>query len=189
MLFTRRTALLALLAASSDASDTSPWMVKTRATMAGTASETPFPLPRVTRSSSVPGGNSIEMGSNDKPESGAPPATDHSGPVAFYGEVIVTWESAEPIRLERHTSFPPRFDNYYAIGVNGLPLQSMHLVPAELKATAIEVSLRKRERTDYALTQAHGKTLLFAFQVRSFPLAFDDRFVTFRANLNGPGPV
>jgi hypothetical protein len=110
------------------------------------------------------------MGDNASPSDAVPAANAHVGPVAFYGEVVVTWESAEPVRLARNQPLPAKFVNHYALRVTGLPLQLLKLTARELKATVIEVSSKKRERADYAELSADKRSLLFGFPAENVPL-------------------
>jgi hypothetical protein len=114
-----------------------------------------------------------------------------SAPVAFYGEVVVTWESAAPIRLVRREPLPPDFENRYAVRITGLPAQTFMpetgrtpVIFRLLMGTTIEVNAGKRRQSDYVLRLPDKNSVVFAFPVAGFPLTRADRFVSFAMDLN-----
>jgi hypothetical protein len=122
------------------------------------------------------------------------PRGSHPGstaPVAFYGEVTVTWESSAPIRLARREPLGPEFDRHYAIRVTGLPTQTFMnsagrtpLIFRLLTGAVLERRFGKRESSDYVARIPEKKSLLFAFRTEHFPLRQSDSHVYFALNLN-----
>jgi hypothetical protein len=176
----------------------SPWAIKTRVTMAGAtpgtkpisnsqASRGSVDLPtRITQ-------RRLDPGAADEAVPPAPQASagNSSAPLAFYGEVVVTWESALPIRLARDKPLDSEFDNRYALRITGLPAQTFMpdigrspVVFRLLIGTSLQVNAGKREQSDYVLRMPEANSILFAFPKRGFPLRSSDRFVSFAMNLN-----
>jgi hypothetical protein len=111
--------------------------------------------------------------------------------VAFYGEVVVSWESAAPVRLARKEPLPDEFRNRYAIRIAGLPAQTFMpdtgyppLIFRLLGGATLEAGVRRRETADYVLRMPEKKALLFAFPMAGLPLSKSDHFVAFSLNLN-----
>jgi hypothetical protein len=170
----------------------SPWAVKTRVKMAGSLFR-----PKPVVSADLPtrgGGGRANKQAAASDESIAPEprssTANSSAPVAFYGEVVVSWESAEPLRRARNAPLPPEFDNHYALRVTGLPHQTFMpdtgrtpVIFRLLVGTTLEVNGR-REQSDYVLRMPEKNSILFAFPSRSFPLSAADRSVLFAMNLN-----
>jgi hypothetical protein len=122
-------------------------------------------------------------------------AGNSSAPIAFYGEVVVTWESAQPVRLSRQLTsdapLTPEFDNHYAVRITGLPAQTFMpetgrspVIFRLLIGTTLEMNGRKREQSDYVLRMPQKNSILFAFPTHDFPLHPADRFVSFAMDLN-----
>jgi hypothetical protein len=176
----------------------SPWAIKTRVTMAGAnpgskpisnsqASNSSVDLPtRITQ-------RRLDPGAADAAVPSAPQASagNSSAPLAFYGEVVVTWESAAPIRLARDKPLDSEFDNRYALRITGLPAQTFMpdtgrspVVFRLLIGTSLEMNAGKREQSDYVLRMPEANSIMFAFPKRSFPLRPSDRFVSFAMHLN-----
>lgn len=143
----------------------SPWAIRTRAGMTG----------------SFMGKKSAEPRSH----------LNSTAPIAFYGEVVVSWESAAPLILARNAQLPAEFDHHYALRVTGLPAETFMPESGRspvlfrlLIGTTLEASSGRRVQSDYVLRLPEEKSILFAFPVHRFPLRFNDQFVTFAMNLN-----
>jgi hypothetical protein len=139
-------------------------------------------LPRTPRISTTPIEDTVAP-EESKPGSNAP--------VAFYGQVTVTWESAAPIRLARREPLGPEFAQHYAIRVTGLPPQTFMndsgKTPAIfrlLTATFLDARAGRRELPDYVLRIPEQKALVFAFPTAGLRLSRADRVVSFTMNLN-----
>lgn len=191
----------------------SPWSVKTRVKMSGSYTDAP-PLDIDRRQTGIPGtptngsssgpspsgtsGTARPPGSfprlprinTDPIEDTTPSKKTSNAPVAFYGDVTVTWESAAPIRLARREPLGQEFEHHYAVRVTGLPPQtfmsdagSAPAVFRLLVGTSIERG-GKRERPDYVLRLPEKKSLIFAFPAPEFTLRRRDRYVSFVLNVN-----
>ena len=168
----------------------SPWAMKTKVKMAGSTvplkSGVSADLPtKITTRIKKPDS------SVDVPAAPQSSPANSSAPVAFYGDVVVSWESAAPLRLARNEPLPPEFDNQYAVRVTGLPAQTFMpdtgqtpVIFRLLSGTSLEVSSGKREQSDYVLRIPEKNSILFAFRAQQFPLRASDHFVSFAMNLN-----
>jgi hypothetical protein len=118
-------------------------------------------------------------------------ARNSSAPVAFYGQVTVSWESAAPIRLARKSTLPEEFNDCYAIRITGLPAQTfmpetgrIPVIIRLLTGTTLATSSKKHEQAYYVLRLPDEKSLIFAFLRHDFPLISSTGFVWFTMNLN-----
>ena len=114
-----------------------------------------------------------------------------SAPVAFYGQVTVTWESAAPIRLARREPLGEEFNYRYALRITGLPAQTympetgnIPVVIRLLTGTTLETASKKHEQSNYVLRVPEKKSLIFAFVRQGFPINGSTGFVWFSMNLN-----
>jgi len=179
----------------------SPWAVKTRVKMAGSGLGTrPMVVnrPGTTDVPRPPGRQSPSLEATA--ERAVPPDTESPGmnssaPVAFYGEVVVSWESAAPIRLARklarHEPLAPEFDKHYAVRITGLPAQTFMpdtgrtpVIFRLLTGTTLAVNTRKPRQSDYVLRMPEKNSILFAFPTQGFSLRPADHFVSFAMDLN-----
>jgi hypothetical protein len=103
--------------------------------------------------------------------------------VAFYGEVVVSWESAEPMRLIRKGQLSPVFKDHYVIRVTGLPDMVLKSIEApELRNASLGSASKKRIAADLAQVKRPAY-IEFAFRSRAIPLSVADRSVQFAVSL------
>jgi hypothetical protein len=189
----------------------SPWALKTRVRMKGKQPEYPSPswdkpqpAPRPANapvSSSASGGSTSGGSSStgralrNTPEIAPPnptiPTENSNVAVAFYGEVVVSWESAAPMLLARRQPLLEEFRDRYAIRISGLPAQTFMpdtgyppLIFRLLGGATLEAGVRRHETADYVLRMPEKKALIFAFPMAGLPLSKSDHFASFSLNLN-----
>jgi hypothetical protein len=94
-------------------------------------------------------------------------------PVVQVAEVIVVWESAQPLLDALKSRFPSDFANHYVIGVNDLPR-----APGDITAS---LQARGRDSVGAGAIQPtqNGRTVLFTFSKELLPLTGKDRDVVF----------
>jgi hypothetical protein len=104
----------------------------------------------------------------------------YGAPITFYGEVIVSWESAEPIRLIRRNDLRPEFQERYVIRVTGLPGPVLNRLEAsEIRSASLGVAGNRRVGADLAQVKLPVGYIEFAFPSRALPLSVADRSVRF----------
>jgi hypothetical protein len=76
----------------------------------------------------------------------SPRLEDAKEALAFYGQVTVRWESAEPILQVTRTLLPDQFINHYVISVTGLPAGILSNGSTPLPAAVLSARKRPPER-------------------------------------------
>ncbi len=109
----------------------------------------------------------------------------------FDMEIVVRWESAEPVRLAAKNTLPQDPAGFYVIGVTGFPSpREMGLDEEDLKDTA---SLKRKGGTavkpaDVLTLEAEEETsLLFYFPAASDPISVKDTEAVFELKVEGLG--
>jgi len=160
-------------------STASPWAVKTRATMGGEAPVAgSLRAPRNATWDQIDQINQAAVAAAEKAHR-TPGAS-----IAFYGEVIVTWESAEPMRLIRRSEQGPEFREHYVIRVTGLPDAVLKRLNAgEMRKASLGMPRKRRINADLAQIERPEGRVEFAFPSRAMPLSAADRAVRFLMTL------
>jgi hypothetical protein len=117
------------------------------------------------------------------------PEKSGTGGLAFYGEAVVRWESAEPIALANKLPFPDEFAGHYALSISGLPQQ---LVTAMISGglngfvgTNLTVQGRTPVIADFVLLTTDKRFLVFAIPKNAAEVRASDKTATFTMTCKG----
>jgi hypothetical protein len=187
----------------------SPWAKKVRGEMAGTGlSAPPMDAP-------AGGGRSPSINAGGLPGRGMVGGDDTPGGAARGGpqapEVVIRWESAQPLLAATKAQLPAELLDRYTISVTGLPPQMILLglprpagrgrgdtppQPAQdpaarqkaevdtiLSETTLTVKGRDPQAADAMLRTADAQTFLFGFPKQNLPLTASDKEVVFTMKL------
>jgi len=115
-------------------------------------------------------------GNHDAPRHRVPPELGSKG--------VVTWESAQPIREAMKSATSPGLDNYYVVGVYGIPTEGLSLL--DLQFYAVLSSTGKPRWTVRAadareLIRTTGAVYEFDFPKFDAPIGPNSRDITFEA--------
>jgi hypothetical protein len=110
--------------------------------------------------------------------------TRGGAPAEFGSKGVVTWESAQPIRDAMKTATSPVLENYYVVGVEGIPTEGFSL--PHLRAHAV-LSSTGKPRWNVGATDARelirttGVVYEFAFPKSDAPIGPNSRDIIFEA--------
>jgi hypothetical protein len=115
----------------------------------------------------------------------SPRPDDAKEALAFYGQVTVRWESAEPILQVTRTLLPDQFRNHHVISVTGLPAGILSNGSTPLPAAVLSARKRPPEQAEFVALISDKLTLLFGFPKRNPVIKASDKALSFSMDLSG----
>ena len=115
----------------------------------------------------------------------SPQREDSNGTLAFYGQVTVRWESANPILQVTQTALPNEFRNHYVISVTGMPVGVLSNASTPLPTAVLSARKGPPEKAEFVALTSDKRTLLFGFPERNPVIKASDKALTFRMDLSG----
>jgi hypothetical protein len=95
-----------------------------------------------------------------------PPGPDAEPPLAFYGDVVIRWESAKPVLQISGTVMPDELRNHHVISVTGLPAALLpNAVPSQTPSLSADLYEGKHntESAEFVAMTKDRMTVLFGF--------------------------